>query len=281
MSRKERLSRIEANGPLSIARQCRLLGLPRSAHYRPAPSVPERDLALMRRIDEKHLAHPVCGARQMRRALALDGEHVGLRRVRRLMRIMGAAAVAPKPRTSVAAPNHKVFPYLLRDVDVTAPNHVWCADITCVPIQGGFMYLVAVMDWATRFVLSWRLSNCMEAGFCVDALHDALSGGAAPGILNTDQGSQFTSLAFTSAVQASGARVSMDGRGRWLDNRFIERLWRSLKCEAVHLHDLRSGADALRVIGDWFRHYNRARPHSALGGITPSMAYEGAWRKAA
>ena len=211
---------------MSISSQCRLLGVARRAYYRPTPQLSAQDLALTRLIDEKHLAHPVYGSRQMKRALALDGVRVGRRKVRRLMRIMGAEAVAPKPATSVASPAHKVYPYLLRGVAVTEANQVWCADITYIPIRGGFLYLVAVMDWATRFVLAWRLSNCMDAGFCVDALHDALSGYPAPGIFNTDQGAQFTSTAFTSAVQSAGAQVSMDGRGRWMDNRFIERLWR-------------------------------------------------------
>ena len=278
LSRQERLKRIEKDGPLSIARQCRLLGLSRKAHYRPAPQTPERDLALMRLIDEKHLAHPVHGSRQMKRALELDGVRVGRRRVRRLM---GAVAVAPKPATSAPAPGHKVHPYLLRGMAITEANQAWCADITYIPVRGGFMYLVAVMDWATRFVLSWRLSNCMETGFCLDALHEAPSGRSAPGIFNTDQGSQFTSAAFTGAVEASGARMSMDGRGRWLDNRFIERLWRSMKCEAVYLHDLESGIVAHRFIGDWFLHYNNARPHSALRGITPRMACDGEWKRAA
>ena len=261
---------------MSVARQCRLLGIPRRAAYRCAVKrAPEADLALMRRIDELHTAHPFHGARQIAAALRLQGERTGRNRARRLMRIMAISAVAPKPRTSASATNHKVFPYLLRNVDVTAPNQAWCADITYIPVLGGFMYLVAVMDWATRFVLSWRLSNSMDAGFCLDALHDALSGGQAPGIFNTDQGSQFTSLAFTGAVQASGARVSMDGRGRWIDNRIIERLWRSLKYEAVYLRELEDGLDAHRVIGSWMAFYNDARPHSPLGGITPRMAREG------
>ena len=262
--------------PMSIAKQCRLAGVSRMTAYRPAAKrTSDADLALMRRIDELHTAHPFYGARQITASLRLAGERTGRNRVRRLMRIMGVSAVAPKPRTSAGAPHPRVFPYLLRDVAVTEPDQAWCADITYIPMRRGFMYLVAVMDWATRFVLSWRLSNSMDAGFCLDALHDALSGGRTPGVFNTDQGSQFTSAAFTGAVQASGAQVSMDGRGRWIDNRLIERLWRSLKCEAVHLHALADGLEAHRVIGSWMAFYNDVRPHSSLGGVAPRMAYEG------
>ena len=191
------------------------------------------------------------------------------------MQKMGIAAVAPKPKTTVASAHHKVFPYLLRNLDVTAPNQVWCSDITYVPLREGFMYLAAVMDWASRFVRSWRLSNCVDVDFCLAALDAALSGGVAPGIFNTDQGTQFTSTAFTERVISAGARVSMDGRGRWLDNVFIERPWRSLKCEALYLHEPCNGSEAHRFIGDWMAFYNNVRPHSALGNNTPRMAYQG------
>ena len=238
----------------------------------------------MRRMDEIHLGRPFHGSRQMVRQLRREGFCAGRRKVRRLMRMMGLIAVAPKPATSVKAPSHKVFPYLLRGLEITEPNQVWCTDITYIPTRHGFLYLVAVMDWATRFVLSWRLSNSMDVGFCLDALADALRGGAAPGIFNTDQGVQFTSAAFTEAVQACGAQVSMDGKGRWVDNVMVERLWRSLKCEAVHLHELADGLEAHRVIGSWMAFYNDCRPHSSLEDRTPRMAYEGvvpAWRMAA
>ena len=209
LSRQERIKSVEKDSQISIARQCRLLGLSRNAHYRADPQMPEQDLALMRLIDEKHLAHPVYGSRQMKRALALDGVLVGRNRVRRLMRVMGAVAVAPKPSTSVPAPGHKVYPYLLRGMAVTEANQAWCSDITCIPIRGGFLYLVAVMDWATRFVLSWRLSNCMETGFCLDALHEALCG--AP-----RRASSTPTKAPSSPARPSQALWRRPGRGcRW------------------------------------------------------------------
>ena len=211
-----------------------LAGVSRSSlYYRPAGESAE-NLALMREIDEVHLKYPFYGVRQMRSHLRLGGVVVGVNRVRRLMRVMGSGAVQPPPRTSSPAPGHKVYPYLLGGVDVVEPDQAWCADITYIPVMSGFFYLVAVMDWATRRVLSWRLSNTMEVGFCLGALEDALRTGT-PEIFNTDQGSQFTSLAFTQRVLSSGARMSMDGRGRFMDNIFIERLWRSLKYEAVYL----------------------------------------------
>ena len=276
MSRSERVALLDRDDPLSLSRQCRLLDVSRMAAYRPVERAVSRDdLDLMRRMDVLHAESPAMGARQFIRQLRLQGIAAGRNRVRRLMRIMGIRHVAPPPKTSVAAPGHKVHPYLLGGLDITEPNHAWCSDITYIPVRGGFLYLVAVMDWATRFVLSWRLSNSMGVGFCLDALHDALSGGATPRIFNTDQGSQFTSNAFTGAVLASGARMSMDGRGRCLDNAVIERLWGSLKREAVHLRELTDGLEAMRVIGLWMTRYNDRRGHSALAGLTPRMAYEG------
>ena len=275
MSRQERISRIETDGPLAMAHQCRLLSLPRSAHCRPEPQPSALDLAIMRRIDALHMRHPAYGPRKISGILRLKGIAAGRRKVRRLMRGMGIAPSKPKPWTSVKAPDHKVFPCRLQDVEVTEPNQAWCSDITHIPMSGGFMFLVAVMDWATRFVLAWRLSSSMAVEFCLDALHDALPGDVAPGIFNTDQGSQFTSDAFTDAVLASGVLMSMDGRGRCLDNVFIERLWGSLKREAVHRHELTNGLKAHQVMGDWFEHYNGERPHESLGGLTPRMAYEG------
>ena len=198
---------------------------------------------------------------------------MAVNRVRRLMRLMGLSAVQPPPRTSSPAPGHRVYPYLLGGVDVVEPDQAWCADITYIPVMSGFFYLVAVMDWATRRVLSWRLSNTMEVGFCLGALEDALRTGT-PEIFNTDQGSQFTSLAFTQRVLSSGARMSMDGRGRFMDNIFIERLWRSLKYEAVYLHELEDGHHAREVVGSWIEFYNHARPDSSLGR-TPASVYLG------
>ena len=266
---------VDPQGKLSVARQCALLRLSRSSLYYEPKGESEENLALMRRIDELYMACPFYGSRQMARHLSREGPATGRHRVRRLMRLMGLEAVYRKPRTSDPHPAHRVYPYLLGDVEVDAPNQAWCSDITYVPVRHGFLYLVAVMDWATRCVLSWRLSNTMDAAFCVEALEAALSGGAAPSVFNTDQGAQFTSAAFTERVLASGAQCSMDGRGRCMDNVFIERLWRSLKYEAVYLHDLSDGLDAERVIRCWFEFYNELRPHSSLGGRTPAEAYAG------
>ncbi len=230
----------------------------------------------MRRIDELFLRYPFYGSRQLVRHLRREGIRVGRHRVRRLMRLMGIAAIHQAPRTSVRHPAHKVYPYLLRELPISRPNHVWCADITYIPVRSGFLYLVATMDWATRRVLSWRLSNTLDASFCVEALEDALSRFGQPEIFNTDQGVQFTGATFTGRLQEAGIRISMDGRGRCLDNVFIERLWRSLKYEAVYLHELSDGIEARRVIGGWIAYYNGLRPHSALDGLTPAEVYRGA-----
>ncbi len=231
----------------------------------------------MRRLDALSLDYPFYGSRQMMRHLRREGVTVGRHRVRRLMRVMGLEAMYRKPRTSVPAPGHRVYPYLLRGMSIDRSNQVWCSDITYIPMSSGFQYLVAFMDWFSRRVLVWRLSNTMDSNFCVEALDEALSEAArregVPEIVNTDQGPQFTSTAFTERVSAAGARCSMDGRGRFLDNIFIERLWRSLKYEAVYLHELADGFAAERVIGEWMWFYNTQRPHSALGGRTPAEAY--------
>ena len=219
------------------------------------------------------MEYPFYGSRQMVRHLAREGKRVGRHRVRRLMRLLGLEAIYRKPRTSVANPDHRVYPYLLRGLTIERPNQVWCADISYIPVQGGFLYLVAIMDWASRRVLAWKLSNTMDTEFCLAALAEALEGYGIPEIFNTDQGSQFTSIAFTGQLEATGIRCSMDGRGRWLDNVFIERLWRSLKYEAVYLRDLEDGFEAQRVIDAWMAFYNETRPHSALGGRTPAEAY--------
>ena len=263
---------IEPDGPLSRSRQCVLLDVSRSSlYYRPKGESAE-NLALMRRMDELHMGYPFYGSRQMMRHLCREGVTAGRHRIRRLMRLMGMEAVYRRPRTSVANSEHRIFPYLLRDLAISRADHVWCADIPYVPVTQGFFYLVAVMDWATRHVLSWRLSNTMDASFCAGALGDALVR-ATPEILNTDQGSQFTSEAFADRVLAAGVRFSMDGRGRFLDNIFIERLWRSLKYEAVYLYELRDGVEAERIIGSWIDFYNEVRPHSSLGGRTPGEVY--------
>ncbi len=262
-----------ANPNLSISRQCRLLLLPRSSYYYAAKGESAANLALMRRIDELFMKYPFYGSRQMARHLRREGEMVGRHRVRRLMRLMGLEAIYQAPRTSDPHPAHRIYPYLLRGMEITDANQVWCSDITYIPVQHGFLYLVAIMDWATRKVLSWRLSNTMDASFCVDALAEALAKHGKPQIFNTDQGSQFTSLTFTGALREAGVAISMDGRGRCMDNIFIERLWRSLKYEAVYLHELTDGFVAERVIGDWLTFYNELRPHSSLGGKTPAEIY--------
>ena len=274
MSRGERKAMIRRNHPdLSLGRQCRLLSISRSSfYYAPKGERPE-NLALMRRIDELFMKYPFYGSRQMVRQLRREGIAVGRHRVRRLMRLMGLEAIYQAPRTSDPHPAHRIYPYLLRGLAIEAPNQVWCADITYIPVQRGFLYLIAIMDWATRHVLAWRMSNTMDAGFCVEALNDALARYGRPEIFNTDQGSQFTSLDFTGVLRDAGVAISMDGRGRCMDNIFIERLWRSLKYEAVYLHELTDGFTAERVIGAWIDFYNTERPHSALDGQTPAEVY--------
>ena len=258
---------------LSLSHQCRLLSISRSSFYYAPKGESAENLSLMRRIDELFLKYPFYGSRQMARQLRREDICVGRHRVRRLMRLMGLEAIYQAPRTSTPHPAHRIYPYLLRDVTVVRPDHVWCADITYIPVRRGFLYLIAIMDWATRHVLSWRLSNTMDAGFCIEALNDALARYGRPEIFNTDQGSQFTSIDFTGVLKDCGVAISMDGRGRCMDNIFIERLWRSLKYEAVYLHELTDGFVAERVIGTWIDFYNNERPHSALDDITPAEAY--------
>ena len=264
-----------AHPRLSIARQCRLVSISRSAYYGPVQGESPLNLALMRLIDEQFLETPWYGSRQMARHLRRQGHVVGRKRVRRLMAKMGLAAVYQRPRTTAPHPEHKVWPYLLRGLTIDRPDQVWCADLTYIPMRRGFLYLVAVMDWATRKVLAWRLSNTMDADFCIEALEEALARHGPPGIFNTDQGSQFTSPRFTDVLRDAGVRISMDGRGRWMDNVFIERLWRSVKYECVYLHVFETGSEARAGIGRWMRYYNAERPHSALRGRTPDGAYAG------
>ena len=270
-----------AHHRLSITAQCRLLRISRSSYYY-AP-VPETDetLALMTVIDATFLDCPWYGSRQMARHLRRAGHEVGRRRVRRLMAKMGLTPIYQRPRTSDPHPQHRVYPYLLRKLAIERPNHVWCADVTYIPMRRGFLYLVAIMDWATRKVRAWRLSNTMDAGFCVAALEEALARFGKPEIFNTDQGSQFTSYAFTSVLRDAEVRISMDGRGRWMDNVFIERLWRSLKYECVYLHALQDGHQARQVIGAWLRYYNEERPHSTFAGDRTPMEEYSRLRRAA
>ena len=262
-----------ASSELSVSRQSVLLGVSRGSVYYTPRGESDFNLKLMRAMDEQYLSAPWYGSRQMARALRLMGYGVGRKRVRRLMRVMGLRSLAPGPNTSRRSPAHPVYPYLLRDVNVHRPDQVWCADVTYIPMARGFLYLVAVMDWHSRCVLTWQLSTTQDADFCLEALHGALDRHSAPEIFNTDQGSQFTSRDWTQALKAAGIRISMDGRGRWLDNVFIERLWRSLKQECVYLNAFDSMRDASAQIGRWIAYYNRERPHSSLGGRTPFEAY--------
>jgi len=261
------------HGQLSIARQCELVSLSRSSfYYRPADETAE-NLALMRLIDAQFLETPWYGSRQMARHLRRDGHAVGRKRVRRLMATMGLMPIYQRPRTTVPHPEHRIYPYLLRGVAVERPNQVWCADITYIPMRRGFLYLVAVMDWASRKVLAWRVSNTMDVAFCIEALRGALARFGRPEIFNTDQGSQFTSADFTDVLMTAGVRISMDGRGRWMDNVFIERLWRSLKYECVYLHAFETGSELRAGLTRWIGYYNFRRPHSTLAGRTPDEAY--------
>lgn len=258
---------------LSIVRQCALLSISRSHVYGAVRGESVDNLALMRLIDAQFLDTPWYGSRQMTCHLRLQGHAVNRKRIRRLMLKMGLAAVYQKPKTTVPNPEHKIWPYLLRDMTIDRPDQVWCTDITYIPMRRGFLYLVAVMDWATRKVLAWRLSNTMDIDFCLEALHEAMARYGKPEIFNSDQGSQFTSPRFTKVLTDAGIRVSMDGRGRWMDNVFIERLWRSLKYECVYMSAFETGSEARAGIGRWIEYYNADRPHSALGGRTTEEAY--------
>lgn len=262
---------IEPDHPrLSIQRQCALVSISRSGfYYQPASETP-LNLALMRLIDEAFLETPWYGSRQMARHLRRQGYMVGRMRVRRLMAKMGLAPIYQKPRTTIPHPEHRAYKYPLRGLVIDRPNQVWCADITYIPMRRGFLYLVAVMDWATRKVLAWRLSNSMDVEFCLAALEEALARYGSPEIFNTDQGSQFTSPRFVDLLKDAGVRVSMDGRGRWMDNVFIERLWRSLKYECVYIHAFETGSELRAGLTRWIGYYNTTRPHSALAGATPT-----------
>ena len=265
---------VDASEDLSIREQCHPLGLPRSTLYYEGRSETPENLALMRRLDELSLEHPVYGSRKLMVMLERQGISVNRKRVVRLMRLMGIEAIHPRVKTSQPEENHRVYPYLLKDLEINEPDHVWCADITYIPLQEGFMYLVAVMDWWSRYVLAWEISNTLESEFCIRAWERALQAGRkAPRISNTDQGSQFTSEAYVEAVESVGTLVSMDGKGRWMDNRFIERLWRSVKYEDVYVRDYLDGLELGRGLGRWFDDYNHHRPHEALDYATPGEVY--------
>lgn len=254
--------------PLSVRQQCVLLGLPRSSLYYEAVPAPAEDLALMRRIDQQYLDTPFYGSRRMAVWLQRQGYVINRKRVQRLMRWMGLEALYPKPRTSVPAAGRQRYPYLLRNLEIIRPNQVWSADITYVPLRRGFLYLVAVLDWYSRYVLSWRLSNSLDEEFCVSALEEALEGGR-PEIFNTDQGSQFTGAEFVGSLESAGIAVSWDGRGRALDNVFVERLWRTVKYEEIYLKAYADGAEGRKGLERYFPFYNRERPHQSLGYQTP------------
>jgi putative transposase len=264
---------IDPESELSIKEQCRLLNVPRSTYYYESCGESPENLALMERIDRLYLAHPENGSRMMVKVLARQGVSVNRKRVQRLMNLMGIRSLAPQKKTTIANKAHFKYPYLLRGLLIDRPNMVWCADITYVPFKKGFLYLVAIMDWASRKVLAWRLSNTMDAEFCVAALEEAIVRFGKPDIFNTDQGSQFTSFAFTNTLKDAGIRISMDGRGRWMDNVFIERLWRSMKYECVFLNAFETGSEARTGIGRWIDYYNTDRPHSTFGGRTPDEVY--------
>jgi putative transposase len=265
---------IDPDLELTVSRQCELLGIARSTYYyERSGSESEENLDLMRLIDEIYLAHPENGQRMMVRALKRRGVFVNRKRVRRLMRLMGLRSLSPQPKTTVPNKAHPIYPYLLRDLVIDRPNHVWAADITYIPFKKGFWYLVAIMDWHSRKVLSWRLSNTMTSDFCVAALHEVLALYGTPEIFNTDQGSQFTSEAFTAVLKDAEVKISMDGVGRAIDNVFIERLWRTLKYDHIYLNPAENGITCRAGIATYLRYYNEERPHSSLGDATPDEVY--------
>jgi len=274
MSRERRKEKVEPARPgLSIAKQCKLLKISRSSWYYAAAGESQENLKLMDLIDKQFLETPYYGARQMARYLRRQGYRVNRKRARRLMQKMGLMAIYQKPNTSKPHPEHKIYPYLLGGLEIKAPGNVWCSDVTYIPMRKGFLYLVVVMDWYSRKVLSWRLSNTLDADFCVEALREALTRYGKPTIFNTDQGSQFTSFDFTQTLKDAGVKISMDSKGRWMDNIMIERLWRSLKYECIYLNAYETGSEARHGIGNWIRKYNVERPHSSLDDRTPHEAY--------
>jgi putative transposase len=264
---------IDRNHDLSITKQAKALRISRgSVYYLPRP-VSSADLAIMRRLDQLHLEFPFAGSRMLRGLLAAEECRIGRRHVKTLMLRMGIEAIYRRPRTTKPEPGHKIYPYLLRSLEITRPNQVWAMDITYIPMERGFVYLAAVLDWATRRVLSWRLSITMEAAFCVETLEDALARYGRPEMFNTDQGSQFTGSAFTGVLASNAIAISMDGKGAWRDNVFIERLWRSVKYEEVYLRAYETVSEARNSIGRYLEFYNGRRPHSSLDGSTPDQAY--------
>ena len=262
-----------ANQDLSVSRQCRLLKINRSTYYYKKKPIKPIDLKLMKLIDKQYLKTPTWGSRSMRNHLRRLGYKINRKRVQRLMRLMGLEAIYPKRRTSRPYPGHKIYPYLLRNLKIDRPNQVWAADITYIPMSRGFMYLVAVMDWHSRKVLSWRLSNTLDSDFCVEALEDAVNRFGTPDIFNTDQGAQFTSNAFTDVLKHHDIKISMDGRGRVQDNIFVERLWWTVKYHYIYLYAFENGLQLRNGLNEWFRFYNQDRSHQALDNLTPDEVY--------
>lgn len=261
------------NQKISVSKQCKLLSISRSSYYHICTGENESNLNLMKIIDREYLEYPFMGSRQMQRHLARMGYCLSRKRIIRLMRKMGLVAIYPKPKTSVKDVSHKIYPYLLRNLEINQPNQVWSSDITYIPMKKGFMYLTAVKDWFSKKILSWRLSNTMDTVFCVEALHEAIAKYGIPDIFNTDQGSQYTSAEFTDVLKSHGIKISMDGKGRWVDNVFIERLWRSLKYECIYLQEFDSVVQLKNAIQNWVHFYNNIRPHSVFGGKTPNEVY--------
>ena len=267
---------ITADAPISISEQCRILRISRSTYYYEPKGESEENLNIMKRIDELFLDNPTWGSRQMRNRLRLEGWKVNRKRIQRLMRLMGIEVLYPKRNLSRPHPDHLVYPYLLRGLEINRPDMVWCADITYIRLKHGFVYLAAILDWYSRKVLSWELSNTLDAHFCVSALATALERYVKPEIFNTDQGAQFTSEAFTVKLQANTIRISMDGKGRALDNVVVERFWRSLKYEEVYIKDYNTMKECREGIAHYIEKYNSFRPHPSVGAITPDMAYQAA-----
>lgn len=264
---------IHRDEKLPVTQQCQILALPRStAYYQPKP-VPEADLALMRRMDELHLELPFAGSRMLRDLLRLEGHEVGRKRVARLMRLMGIEALYRKRNTSKRHPAHAIYKYLLRGLTIDRPNQVWAMDITYLPMKRGFVYLAVVLDWATRRILSFRLSNSLTTDFCIEAVEEAIARHGTPEIFNTDQGCQFTSSEFVTLLKSHGIQISMDGKGCWRDNVFVERLWKTIKYEEVYLHAYESVSEARQALSRYITFYNTRRPHSSLDGQTPDTVY--------
>jgi len=278
MSVSEKRDCIEsAHSELSVSRQCELIRLPRTSYYRQPSAVGEspENLELMGLIDEEYMRHPFYGSRKMRNYLRRKGFKVNRKRVQRLMRKMGIQSIAPKPDTSAPRKDHPVYPYLLKGMDIKESNQVWCSDITYVRLRGGFVYLTAVMDWHSRYVLSWEVSVTMDDDFCVNALNSAIRRHGTPDVFNTDQGSQYTGHAFTGVLKDHGIKISMDGKGRAMDNIFIERLWRSVKYEEIYTKDYSSVAELVRELKEYFDFYNYERMHQSLNDMTPAEVYWG------